>query len=92
MYRRERGIQVDVFRGYGELERIAADVRAQLAPEFSPLEELHLGALFERLDEFYVRVAGREVNLDYAVGGYTESIEAISAYDPDDDKIVVGLR
>lgn len=72
---------------YGDLEAAAAHVRHRL--QIEPSAALPAQSLFERLDEYQVRVSGRDVPLTYAVE--VQQREGSTYYDPKLDSIVVTL-
>ena len=90
MRRRELGFRVSRGQSYASIERTAQGVRRVVAPTLGPGDPINMVALFERLDEYCVKVGDRKIYLDYAVRDFT-GIEAITIYDDEDDRIVVVL-
>lgn len=86
-----RGVAAARPQSYTSLERIAAQVRARLLPGRSDVEPVPGLQLFERLDEYWVTVAGTTLPLQYAVEDLPGGIEAQAHYSLEERSIVVAL-
>jgi hypothetical protein len=86
-----RGVPAYRARSYAALERVARDVRDRVSPDTAVDEPLDSISLFERLDEYSVKVRGKSISLTYEVKNMPPGLEANARYVPEERLIVVAL-
>jgi hypothetical protein len=86
-----KGIRAYRAQSYASLERVAADVRANILPGWSDLDPVPGLVLFERLDDYCVPVEESKIRLQYAVESLVSGIEAQAYYSVDEEAVVVAL-